>query len=128
MSEPTTEAGRRLLATFETGNRTNNSYRAVICAIEDEARAPLDAAMTEPRTAAGRALAVVLQKTGWRAELFWNGSGGWFTARLISPWDHRGNATYPGGFLAPFDNPLGASGATPEEAFAHLAEAVLEWA
>ena len=43
MSEPTTEAGRRLLATFETGNRTNNSYRAVILAIEDEARAPLEA-------------------------------------------------------------------------------------
>jgi hypothetical protein len=39
---PTTEAGRRLLATFETGTRTNNSYRAVILAIEDEARAPLD--------------------------------------------------------------------------------------
>jgi len=72
--------------------------------------------------------AMVLQKTGWRVELFWNGSGGWFTARLISPWDRDGNATYPGGFLAPFDNPLGASGATPEEAFAHLAEAVLEWA
>jgi hypothetical protein len=71
--------------------------------------------------------AMVLQKTGWRAELFWNGSGGWFTARLISPWDRDGNAAYPGGFLAPFDNPLGASGATPEEAFAHLAEAVLEW-
>ena len=39
---PTTAAGRRLLATFESGNRTNNSYRAVIRAIEAEARAPLD--------------------------------------------------------------------------------------
>ena len=42
---PTTAAGRRLLATFETGNRTNNSYRAVILAIEAEARAPLDVLM-----------------------------------------------------------------------------------
>jgi hypothetical protein len=39
---PTTEAGRALLATFEPGTRTNNSYRAVIRAIEAEARAPLD--------------------------------------------------------------------------------------
>ena len=39
---PTTEAGRRLLATFETGNRTNNSYRAVILAIEAEARENAD--------------------------------------------------------------------------------------
>jgi hypothetical protein len=70
----------------------------------------------------------VIKATGWRVELFWNSAGGWFTARMISPWDRDGNATYPGGFLAPFDNPLGASGATPQEAFANLGEAVLEWA
>ena len=69
----------------------------------------------------------VLQATGWRVEVFWNSSGGWFTARLISPWDRSGNADYPGGFLAPFDNPIGASGASPEEAVSHLADAVLEW-
>ena len=66
--------------------------------------------------------------TGIRVELFWNSAGKWFTARLISPWDRSGNATYPGGFLFPFDKPIGASGATPEEALANLSEAVLEWA
>ena len=25
----------------------------------------------------------VLKRTGWRVELFWNGGGQWFTARLI---------------------------------------------
>jgi len=43
---PSTAAGRRLLATFETGNRTNNSYRAVILAIESEARAEVTDDMT----------------------------------------------------------------------------------
>lgn len=82
-----------------------------------------------PNTVAnGSTFAEVIKATGWRVELFWNGGGGWFTARLISPWDRDGNATYPGGFLAPFDNPIGASGATPEEALANLSEATLEWA
>jgi len=73
-------------------------------------------------------LAEVIKRTGWRIEVFWNGSAGWFTARLISPWNRDGNATYPGGFLAPFDNPIGASGASPQEALVNLREAVLEWA
>jgi hypothetical protein len=76
----------------------------------------------------GSTFARVLKEVGWRVELFWNSSGGWFTARLISPWDRDGNVTYPGGFLAPFDNPIGASGSTPAEALANLSEAVLEWA
>lgn len=81
-----------------------------------------------PEASLGGTFAEVIKRTGWRVELFWNGSGGWFTARLISPWDRDGNAAYPGGFLAPFDNPIGTSGATPAEALANLSEAVLEWA
>ena len=76
----------------------------------------------------GSTFARVLKDVGWRVELFWNSSGAWFTARLISPWDRDGNASYPGGFLAPFDNPIWASGATPAEALANLSDAVLEWA
>lgn len=71
--------------------------------------------------------ALVLKRTGWRVEMFWNTSGGWFTARLVSPHDHDGKASFPGGYLVPFDNPLGASGATPEQALSNLSEAVLEW-
>ena len=63
--------------------------------------------------------ALVLKQTGWRVELFWNSSAGWFTARLISPWDRN---------LVPFDDPIGCSGASPEEALANLRETVLEWA
>lgn len=76
----------------------------------------------------GSMLATVLQSTGWRVEVFWNRSAGWFTARLTSQFDRDGKAFYPGGYLVPFENPLGASGATPEEAVANLSEAVLEWA
>jgi hypothetical protein len=81
-----------------------------------------------PTVVGSTTFAEVIKRTGWRVELFWNGSGGWFTARLISPWDRDGIASYPGGFLAPFDNPIGASGSTPAEALANLSEAVLEWA
>jgi hypothetical protein len=70
----------------------------------------------------------VLKRLGWRVEVFWNGGGQWYTARLISPWDRDGIRSYPGGFLAPFDDPIGASGASPEEALANLSDAVLEWA
>jgi hypothetical protein len=72
-------------------------------------------------------LGVVLQSTGWRIEVFWNSAGGWFTARLVSLWDRDGNATYSGGSLVPFGDPIGMSGESPQKAFAHLSEAVLEW-
>jgi hypothetical protein len=74
--------------------------------------------------------AETLKRSGWRVEVFWNGGGGWFTARLVSLYDRDGNRnrSYSGGFLVPFDDPIGASGATPEEALANLSEAVLEWA
>ena len=72
--------------------------------------------------------AMVLQQTGWHVEVFWNGSAGWFTARLVSRLDRDGFATYPGGFLVPFDDPLGASGDSPAESLSRLGELVLEWA
>jgi len=81
-----------------------------------------------PEAVVGSTFGEVIKRTGWRVELFWNGSGGWFTARMISPWDRDGNRSYPGGFLAPFDDPIGTSGSTPAEALANLSEAVLEWA
>jgi hypothetical protein len=77
---------------------------------------------------AGSTFALVLQQKNWHVELFWNGSAGWFTARLVSLRDRDGRRDYPGGYLVPFDDPIGASGATPEEALASLSEAVLEWA
>lgn len=77
---------------------------------------------------AGSTFALVLQQKNWHVELFWNGSAGWFTARLVSLRDRDGRRDYPGGYLVPFDDPIGASGSTPEEALANLSEAVLEWA
>ena len=77
---------------------------------------------------AGSTFALVLQQKHWHVELFWNGSADWFTARLVSLRDRDGRRDYPGGYLVPFDDPIGASGSTPEEALANLSEAVLEWA
>lgn len=79
-----------------------------------------------PEAVIGGTFAEVIKNTGWRVELFWNERGGWFTARLISYRD--GHGSYPGGYLVPFDSPIGASGDTPWEALANLSEAVLEWA
>jgi hypothetical protein len=88
-----------------------------------------DQAAANDSQAAGRStFGEVIKATGWRVELFWNGAGGWFTARMVSPWNRDGVRIYPGGYLVPFDDPIGASGATPEEAVANLSEAVLEWA
>lgn len=86
------------------------------------------AALTAPENIYRTTFAMVLQQTGWHVEVFWNGSAGWFTARLVSRLDRDGFATYPGGFLVPFDDPIGASGDSPAEALRRLGEAVLEWA
>lgn len=73
-------------------------------------------------------LGAVLERTGWRIEVFWNGSAGWFTARMVSLRNRDGKEAYAGGYLVPFDDPIGASGATPGEALANLSAVVLEWA
>jgi hypothetical protein len=100
-----------------------NTGPAILRWIRDHQRDPHEQVRYDDTT-----FAMVLKQTGWRVELFWNNAGGWFTARLISPWDRDGMATYPGGFLVPFDNPIGASGGSPEESLVNLSDAVLEWA
>ena len=72
--------------------------------------------------------AEVIKRTGWRVDVFWNGAGGWFTARLVSLCDRDGRRAYAGGYLVPFGDPIGTSGDTPEQALSALSEAVLEWA
>lgn len=93
------------------------TVHAAIVAIEQQAGAGSSPTFVE-----------VLKANGWRVELFWNGSGGWFTARLVSLVDRDGRRGYAGGYLVPYGDPLGASGQTPGEAIANLGEMVLEWA
>lgn len=73
-------------------------------------------------------LAAVMMRTGWHVELLWNEAGGWFTARLVALVDREGKRGYEGGYLVPYEDPIGCSGRSPDEALANLHERVLEWA
>ena len=87
-----------------------------LAAIEAEARQGYVPASLSPEPP-DMMLGPAMRSNGWRVELFWNGAGRWFTARLVSLY----------GDLVPDGNPIGASGATPDEAFANLQGKVLEW-
>lgn len=84
--------------------------------------------LTSTNDANTTTLGKVMELRGWRVEVFWNGAGGWFTARLVAMVDREGKRRYEGGYLVPYDDPIGVSGQTPGEAFQNLSDAVLEWA
>lgn len=69
---------------------------------------------TRERDLEAEGLGEVMKRMGWRVEIFWNSGGKWFTARLVNLDGH----------LVPFENPIGAAGLNPDEAFAHLNDAI----
>lgn len=111
-----------ILAIRNTGPATLSWIR------EHQPPAGLSRASRSVRHSDPTMLGKVMQVKGWRVELFWNESAGWFTARMVSLRDRGGKRGYEGGYLVPYEDPIGVSGGTPEEALANLSDAVLEWA